>query len=210
MHDHGEPPNGAALVVSVAGEPTRGWLVGPAYAALRPAFWGLPRRELRSTVERIVVATGSGQLDAVGCELAERLAGALPTLRISLIRGPDAQGSPPAGIEKTDAPESLVEPLLQSDLAVTAGGQTMLEAVATGLPCVALPLVDNQRAQVATLVAAQAVRQAGTPDEAIAAVRELMDDPEGRRRLGSSGQATVDGYGALRIAFEVASLMEQT
>jgi UDP-2,4-diacetamido-2,4,6-trideoxy-beta-L-altropyranose hydrolase len=212
MHDYGDPPEGAALVVAVAGEssgrpPTR--LVGPTYAALRPAFWGLPQRETRPTVERILVATGSGQLDELGCELAEALGNALPAAEVTLVRGPDVQGPAPAGVETLDAPESLFEPLLQVDLAVTAGGQTMLEAAATGTPCVALPLVDNQRPQVAMLARAGAIWPVDTPDEAVGAARELIDDGAGRQRLGAASQRTVDGYGALRIAFEIARLEDQ-
>lgn len=215
MHDQGEPPQGAVLVVDVGGEgpdSSARRLAGPAYAALRPMFWGLPRREPRATVERVLVTTGSGHFGALGCELVEALVAALPTVQVSLVQGPEARGTPAAGIDVLTAPESLLGPLLQADLVVTAGGQTMLEAAATGAPCVALPLVENQRPQVATLSGAGAVHVVDPPsaDEATRAARELVDDLGARRRLGAAGQAVVDGYGALRIAFEIERLGEGT
>jgi UDP-2,4-diacetamido-2,4,6-trideoxy-beta-L-altropyranose hydrolase len=213
MHDHGDPPEGAALVIAVAGETSdrrKGWLTGPSYSALRPAFWGLPRREPRTTVERILVASGSGQFDALGCELAEMLAEALPAVQVSLVRGPEAKGAAPAAVETLTAPESLLGPLLGSDLVVTAGGQTMLESAATGVPCVALTLADNQCRQLAALADAGAVRPVHPPTPAgtMAAVQELIEDDAARQRLGAAAQAAVDGYGALRIAFEISSLAE--
>jgi spore coat polysaccharide biosynthesis predicted glycosyltransferase SpsG len=212
MHDHGDPPDEAALVVSVAGKgldegPER--LIGPAYAALRPCYWGLPVREQSSNVERLLVTTGSGQLDALGCELAHALLRAVPSLEVSLVRGPDAHRPAPEGVSTLAAPESLLKALLHADLVITAGGQTMLEAAACGVPCVALALVDNQRAQVALLAGKGALRSIDAANEAVAVVGELMADRATRQRLASVGQATVDGYGAFRIAFAIDKLTEQ-
>jgi spore coat polysaccharide biosynthesis predicted glycosyltransferase SpsG len=213
MHDHGAPPERAALVVAASDEDlgTPHQLAGPAYAALRPAFWGLPERKLRATVERVLVATGSGQFDPLGRELAEALTVAILAIRVSLVRGPYATGPAPTGVEELVTPESLAEPLLQSDLAVTAGGQTMLEAAASGTPCVALPLVDNQRGQVATLSKRGAVRAVDpvTVTSVTAAVLELVEDFPTRRRLASAAQKAVDGDGALRIASEIAKLVRE-
>jgi spore coat polysaccharide biosynthesis predicted glycosyltransferase SpsG len=214
MLDQGTPPDGAALVVAVASANTGSAphrLAGPAYAALRPDFWDLPERRLGERAERVLVTTGSGQFDPLGCELAEALAVALPASRVTLVRGPQAAGPAPTGVDELVAPESLAEPLLQSDLAVTAGGQTMLEAAAAGTPCVALPLVENQRRQVATLSELGAVRAVDpvTVTDATAAARGLVEDFSARRRLSSAAQKAVDGGGALRVASEIAKLAEQ-
>jgi spore coat polysaccharide biosynthesis predicted glycosyltransferase SpsG len=160
-------------------------------------------------VERVLVATGSGEFDALGGELAHALAAAAPALQVWLVRGPDARGAAPDEVSTLSAPDSLLTPFLEADLVVTTGGQTVLEAVASGAPCVALPLVDNQRPQVAVLADAKALVRVDTPDEAVVAVGDLIQDGAGRRRLGSVGQATVDGYGALRIAFAIERLAEQ-
>jgi spore coat polysaccharide biosynthesis predicted glycosyltransferase SpsG len=211
MHDYGAPPADVALVVTVAGEassngPRR--LTGPAYAALRPDFWGVPERQLREGVERVLITTGGGQLDAVGCELAQALAEALANVSVSLVRGPDATAAAPDGIETLDAPRSLVEPLLRSDLVVCGAGQTMLEAAAAGTPCIALPLAENQRRQGVRLAELGAVRLIDPPDVSgvTAAALELMHDVAERRSLSREGQRSVDGYGALRVAFEIARL----
>ena len=160
LHDFGEPPPEAALVVSPAGEdagPDGHRLTGFGCVALRPMFWGLPQRKLRQKVGRILVTTGGGNLESVGHDLAGRLADALPEARVALVRGPHGRLDPPDGWTHR-FPDSLLVPLLQADIAVTAGGQTMLEAAAIGTPCVAVPLVENQTRQASLLAQIGAVR----------------------------------------------------
>jgi len=210
MHDHGGPPEDAALIVSMtsAGPADGKCLSGLTYAALRPGFWGLPSRVLGNRVQRVLVSTGGGEFGTVGLELAQALTAALPATAVVLVRGPYGASEIRPDVETIDAPESLLEPLLAADLAVTAGGQTMLEAAATGTPCIALPLVDNQRPQVEHLGDLGAVRVVDPPSatETAAAALALVDDPEARQTLSRCGQQAVDGYGALRVAFEIAQL----
>ena len=213
MHDHGAIPEGAALVVSTSAPPPGGHaarLIGLEYASLRPAFWGLPRRVLRSSIEDVLVTVGSGLFAEVGSEIAAALAAGLPHARVTLVCGPYATNSGPAGVALLDAPDSLLHPLLQADLAVSASGQTMLEAAAAGTPCVALPLVANQREQALRLADHGGARVVDPPDpgEITAAAVELAESAHARRELSLNGQRAVDGYGALRVAFYIARLAE--
>jgi UDP-2,4-diacetamido-2,4,6-trideoxy-beta-L-altropyranose hydrolase len=211
MHDYGSVPEGVSLVVSAVAQPsgsaaTR--LSGLEYAALRPGYWGLPRRELDGDVMRVLVTVGGGRLAEVGGEFALAVAEELPGSRVTLVRGPHASVDAPAGIETLDAPESLLWPLLSADMVITAGGQTMLEAAAAGTPAVASPLVDNQRRQALRLAEVGAVRLVKDPDpgEVAATVSELACDSAARDALSRHGQQAVDGFGALRVAFQIACL----
>lgn len=211
MHDHGVIPDGAAMIVSVAGDDDAGGrsLTGFEYAPLRPQFWGLPARSIRENVERVLVTVGSGLLADAGGPIARALTAALPDARVTLVRGPDSDTETPGGIETLEAPTSLLEPVLDADLVVSAAGQTMLEAAAAGTPCIALPLADNQRPQAERLSEAGAVRLVDPPAPAAVnkAARDLCADPEARRRLSHAGQRAVDGYGALRMAFAISQLI---
>jgi UDP-2,4-diacetamido-2,4,6-trideoxy-beta-L-altropyranose hydrolase len=210
MHDFDSPPEEAALVLTTAGAKTaKGRAVpGFAHAALRPGFWGLPARVLGEGVHRVLVSTGSGHFDRFGVEVARALTTALPASGVAMVRGPYSAGDVPLEVETIDSPESLLEPLLSADIAVTAGGQTMLEAAAAGTPCIALPLVDNQRPQLELLGSLGAVRVVDPPSatEVVAAAEALTQDRDTRRTLSRAGQQAVDGYGALRVAFEIAQL----
>ncbi len=211
MHDYGDVPAGAALVVSPAGSPSsddNAWLSGLAYAALRSGYWGLPTRSLDERVRHVLVTTGSGHFANTGRNLAQLLAETLPEATVALVRGPHAPIAALPGVEVLHAPYSLLEPLLAADLVVSAAGQTMLEAAATGTPCIALPLAENQRPQAVRLAELGAVRVVDPPrgEDVTAALFELAQDVEARRALSRNGQRAVDGYGALRVAFEIARL----
>jgi spore coat polysaccharide biosynthesis predicted glycosyltransferase SpsG len=183
MHDFGAVPPGTPLVFASG---------NLREAPLRPPFWGLPRREVRERVERVLVTTGGGALQDAGVEIARGVR-ALTDAAVALVRGPHATFAPPEGVELVDAPSSLLDELLAADVVITAAGQTALEAVATGAATIALPLVDNQRRNADALAAAGA---AIVGDVAIPGY-------DARVALARRGQTAVDGFGALRIAFKI-------
>jgi spore coat polysaccharide biosynthesis predicted glycosyltransferase SpsG len=214
LHDQGVVPIGTALVVTTvehAADSGIRRLAGFEYAALRPAFWGLPPREIGPTVAEVLVTTGSGAFAEVGVELASAAADALPKVHVSLVRGPYAGGTVPDGLTVLNSPESLSGPLLASDLAITAGGQTMLEAAAAGTPTIAVSLIANQDAQSTGLAARGAVELVDPhPATVAAAVAALDGSVDARRRLSHNAQREIDGYGALRVGFAIARLAESS
>lgn len=96
--------------------------------------------------------------------------------------------------------------LLRADLAVTAGGQTMYECLATGIPAIAVRTADNQARQLRAAVRHGAVLdggQVGTeahPGELQRSLVDALASASLRRRLSATGMRLVDGRGALRLA----------
>ncbi|HLM27100.1 MAG TPA: hypothetical protein VK304_09045 [Thermoleophilaceae bacterium] len=179
--DEEEPPPGAQLVIGPRG------LAPPRYACLRRAYWTPPVREAGQEVRRVLVSTGAAT--AAG-PLAREVAAALPTAEVRMTGSEDAPGVTAIG-----TPETLREELEACDLAVTGAGQTMLEALATERPVVAVVTAPNQRGQAEALSGAALVT-----DDGPAAAAALARDRERRRDLASQGRATVDGQGAHRVA----------
>lgn len=212
LNELGAQPSGAALVVNTTRPAgcSAGRLEGLVYAALRPPFWGVPRREVADSVRHVLVTTGGGDLSGLSVSLAELAMNALPDASIELVRGPYAAFSAPAGVEVLDAPESLLQALLRSDIVLCAAGQTTLEAAAVGTPALAIVLAENQVQNAALLARSGIALTAAAGDEAtiVATLRRLASSEPLRRELSSRGQAEVDGYGAFRIAFEIARLAD--
>jgi UDP-2,4-diacetamido-2,4,6-trideoxy-beta-L-altropyranose hydrolase len=210
LHDWTEPPREAALVVSTSGagpaEDERR-LYGLRYACLRPAFWGLPPREPRTDVRRVLVTIGAGDGNGAGTELAAAARTSLPHAHVRLVVGPYAQAEAPEGVELVRGSETLLHELLAADLALSAGGQTLLEAVACGTPTAAVEVADNQRRQIRQLEATGAVETVENAARAERVLRALADDPRRRTELAARGQEAVDGYGALRVAYRIARLV---
>lgn len=209
VHDVGAPPPGARLAVSVGGveaPPGGEALCGLAYAPLRAPFWGLPARAPSERVSRILVTTGGGALPDAAMSAAATVREAVPRETAVRVVAPAGSGAAlPAGVVPVAPQPSLLDELLGADLVVSAGGQTALEAAATGAPCVALPLVENQRGNARALEAAGAALVPAN-DELGKAVAGLAGSAEARARLTRRAQAAVDGYGALRIAFRIERL----
>jgi len=210
LHDEGEPPAGADLIVSVAGVAAPAGaevLSGLLHAPLRADYWDLPPRRVADRAGRVLVTTGGGVFPEVALAAAADVAAALPGARVGLVRGPYMDLAPPTGVELVDAPASLRDELLAADIVVTAAGQTALEAAATGAPTLAMVLVANQRANADALAAAGAVRLVEGPGAQLrATLAELAGDGAERAALARRAQAAVDGRGAGRIAARLAAL----
>jgi spore coat polysaccharide biosynthesis predicted glycosyltransferase SpsG len=203
FHDQGQPgPPPGARVVALAGS-EGAWAAGPRYACLRPEFWGLEPVAPAAAVGRVLVAAGSGVSGGAGAAAAAVLA-AVPGAEVRLVVGPYAGDGVSDGVVAVRAPGGLRDELRAADLVVTAAGQTMLEALCAGVPCVAYAAVENQRAQL-ELMASGAAVQASDPGSLGAAVAALAQDHARRGALAARARETVDGFGALRLAARIAA-----
>ncbi len=90
-----------------------------------------------------------------------------------------------------------------ADLVVCGAGQTMLEALATARPVVAVVMADNQRAQAEAVAGAALVSDAARAPEAAAG---LAGDAARRAELSAQPPA-VDGRGAHRVADALLDLL---
>jgi UDP-2,4-diacetamido-2,4,6-trideoxy-beta-L-altropyranose hydrolase len=199
-------PEPGAADVTIAPEGASGGaggqvLAGPRFACLRRPFWNLGPRRIRDLPGLVLITTGGGDLGGlagrVAAQLRERVAG------LELVWGPGFDSEPPPGVTVLELPASLLEPLLRADAVVCAGGQTMLEAAATGAPALVLEGAPNQRRQIAALAGLGAVvpvREKEVPAE----LDRLLESTSLRRDLSRRAQAAVDGRGALRVAAELA------
>jgi len=200
-------PTAADVVIAPenGSEPSGQVLAGLSFACLRRPFWDIGPRQVQDTPQRVLITTGGGDLGGLGRRIAERLRESFPSTELELVWGPGFGGEPPAAVTVLDRPASLLEPLLRADAVVCAGGQTMLEAAATGAPALVLEGAPNQRAQIASLAARDAIMPVGE-EEVPAALERLLGSASLRRQLSGRAQEAVDGRGALRIATELEAL----
>jgi spore coat polysaccharide biosynthesis predicted glycosyltransferase SpsG len=109
---------------------------------------------------------------------------------------------------------SLARELRACDVAIVAGGVTLYEACALGVPAVAVPVVAAQRATVEGFAARGAVLAAPLASAARGAsvglvadhVATLVSRPDLARRQARVAGAIVDGKGATRVARALAWL----
>jgi spore coat polysaccharide biosynthesis predicted glycosyltransferase SpsG len=207
--DFGEAPVGVALVLDPA------YRIASARPAVRTAL-RVSRPVLLDTAPPaparrggdVLISTGS--VDPAACApLVAAVQAELPEAEIELVRDPHADREAPEGGRAIVEPgENMLEALIGADLAVTGGGQTMLEACAVRVPSLAAALVDNQSRNVAALERRGAVVAIDPSDpEAVArTIRALAADVTARAAISRAAQGAVDGGGAARVAAELEKL----
>lgn len=220
MDDTGSFPLPAHVVVNSAlgfqpPRPDNGtlYLLGPRYALLASEFAGPPVRS-RTRVGRVLLVLGAATRAPLMAVLARAARRALPEALLDVVVGPlgdDPEAVRQAlvdvgGVTLHIVPESIHPLMLDADLAVTAGGVTLIELAATGTPTVGVCLAQNQQANLVGLAAARALRFAGfaedpgLPGAVEGALAELAADAGRRQKLGERARQLVDGLGARRVA----------
>ena len=204
MHPPPEP-HAADPHVDMSGEPSASGPGGIAFASLRNPYWsGAGDRDSTTEVSSILVTTGGGDAGGPVGDLAVRVRDSVPRATVRMVRGPQSTSAVPDGVDAIDAPGGLRPLLAAADIVVTAAGQTMLEALATGAPTVALVRADNQRRQAA-LVGSLGGALIEDDESLPFTLTALARDPDRRADLSTEAAALVDGLGAHRLADHVLS-----
>jgi UDP-2,4-diacetamido-2,4,6-trideoxy-beta-L-altropyranose hydrolase len=210
--DHGRGVD-ADVIVSPGLADTDGRLAGPRFAPLAPVFETAPSRTWPLVVERALVVLGGATPAALMATLVRAARRALSAAAIDAVVGPagdvDSVTRALVGVANVTvhAARADLRPLmLAADVAVTAGGVTLLELAACATPAVAVTLAPNQVPNVRQLAAADGVVPAGDAtapgiaDVVEETLRDLNEDRARRRALGEAARGVVDGGGARRVA----------
>jgi UDP-2,4-diacetamido-2,4,6-trideoxy-beta-L-altropyranose hydrolase len=191
------------------------FLLGPEYSLLRPEFWKVESRIVNKTAKNILVTLGGADpynLTPRVLKLLDEIPG---TFSVTALIGPfftnvmDIQASAERAdgrIKLVHSPDSVCNLMLESDLAVSAGGQTLYELACTGCPTIAVRIAPNQDRQLQVFEESGFIRIAGHgEDDSIIdaigdAVFSLLQDCQARSSMSAAGQRLIDGQGALRVA----------
>jgi spore coat polysaccharide biosynthesis predicted glycosyltransferase SpsG len=182
---------------------------GCSMAMVDPAVVAARRREIRAQQPTVFVALGGGYRTAYARRVAlavRRRCDARIVVAGGFVRVPRALRDGKA-VRWIGPQRSLIPWLAAATVAVVAGGITLYEACAIGMPTVALALVAPQRAAVCALATRGAVdavsrERAVLPeaDRVADRVVALLNDPARRAQLARNAQRTVDGRGTQRVA----------
>lgn len=248
IHDLGLAPIASDLAIDgslahsvtqpQSAEARRSWpagelLLGPRYMVLDPALLqeiAAHRRVLApgtrelSEGRRVMVSLGGGPRLEAGLTIARAIAEAYADTRVTLATGFTARASHIATghprVRLLESPGVLRCELARADVAVLAGGVTLYESAALGVPAVAVAVVPAQWPTVRAFDRIGAARAAGLlhtssrerPLRVIArvvrAVGELLANDEALATMAMTAREHVDGRGAIRVATALKKLME--
>lgn len=196
-------------------------LLGPRYAILNPRT--VPTRDGRRPGRKpspgvrtdVVIALGGGPRRAAALAVARTLLRQRPGLRLAIAGGfvPGVTAPHAPGIDWIE-PADLGAALAASRVALVAGGVTLYECLALGVPVVASAVVPSQAPTIAAFARLAVVLDGGSirsgqSSQAAASVLRLLDDARLQRRQRSRGRRVVDGRGADRVARAIVRLAER-
>lgn len=196
------------------------WL-GPAYAPLREQFQGIDYK-FRPVAENVLITTGgSDKYNLAGSILEavltkEDTAEYTRELHYHVVSGAfnpnyhfleEMAGKYP-NIHLYQNVTNMAELMEKCDVAITAGGSTMYELCAVGVPIICFSFVDNQELIVENFYKKNLVAYGGNylkEKEAFSgnvarALTELVKDEKLRQEFSRKARQLVDGQGAERIA----------
>jgi len=196
-------------------------LLGARYAMLGAPYTGVTSREISPEIERVVVGIGlDDSNDATGLALqaielamsgkccVDVILGSISVNAGTIREMTEARSNWNLYLD-ADEPWRLA---MQADLAITGGGQSLLERLALGIPSIGIAIADNQAPALAGAEAAGAIVNMGpladlSVDMLSSSIRNLARDRKRRALLASSGQQLVDGHGAARTAAHLNKLV---
>ena len=193
--------------------PIAGLALMPSYSVVDPSLARL--KLLRDGVQRprsanasagrtrVLIALGGGaHVFSLAGHISRVLAERVEGVTVVAAAGFAGRSRKPAltGGRWISAPAGLKKEFARATVAIVAGGVTLQEACAAGVPAVALPVVPAQRPAIRWLAARGAVVAPARVDAVGPCVARLIADRRRRRRLSSAGRRAVDGRGALRLA----------
>jgi spore coat polysaccharide biosynthesis predicted glycosyltransferase SpsG len=175
-------------------------------------------------VERILITVGGSDAQGLSARLADLACRGAGGGVLDVVVGPFVTDVAPlealaasrrGRVRLHRSPQQMRDLMLNADLAISAGGQTLFELAATATPTVAVQVAPNQAPNLRALAARGALWLAGEPsdpglDESVVAGIGALREAAIRARMGDRGRAAVDGRGTARVAEAMLDVFSRT
>ncbi len=189
------------------------YLLGTQYIPLRKAFWQESRKHIRKSVRKVMVTFGGEDPAGMTHKVVDLFRKKFTEIELAVVVGKGFKGeflaNPGEGekIKYVFYPDdgAMRELMLDADLAVSAGGQTLYELARTGVPTITFAVAENQSNNIYGWEKAGFIKNAGYCYDpgALENLEKLimeLSDENTRLSMSLSGNALVDGKGAMRVA----------
>ncbi len=190
------------------------YLLGTKYIPLRKEFWCISEKVINETMKTVMITFGGDDMRGLTHRVLDILNEEFPQLikKVIVGRGFNEQNIKNIENMKDDRTEIVYFPsakvmkdiMMKSDIAISAGGQTLYELARIGTPVVAIAIADNQLCNVLGWAKVGFIEYAGwwedrhIFDKIAESVRKLLPMSERERRY-LIGRRFVDGKGSFRV-----------
>lgn len=188
------------------------YLLGTKYTPLRKEFWEVPEKKIKEKIESIMVTFGGDDARNMTPKIMNLLNKEYPDLKKNIIVGKAFHNIEEINKE-VDENTNLIyysdagrikEIMLESDIAISAGGQTLYELARIGVPTVGVCVTENQLGSIREWDKTGFLENAGWYNEnnIIKRVDRFLKHLENiklRETKSKIGKKFVDGKGIKRL-----------
>lgn len=183
------------------------YLLGQKYSILRKEFWKVPKKKNNKRVKNILITLG-GKLEYKNLTLkivkfldkeypefckyvvSNSVSTNLSSKRIKVIVSASAR--------------KMKDLMLESDIAISASGQTLNELARIGVPTIAIGVAENQKNNIKGFMKGGSIKFAGWHEDSkilnkIENCMCIMGKDYKRKKVSNAGRKLIDGMGAKRI-----------
>src|SRR3972149_2095106 len=192
------------------------YLLGSRYIPVRREFWEVQERRTRNSIESVIITFGGDDSRNMTPKVLKLLVDNYPELTKNVIVGKGIQDINVLEEIKDNNTNLLHYPnaegmkniMLESDIAISAAGQTLYELARTGVPTIAIAVADNQLNNIKGWHKAEFIEYAGwwkdgdVLDNTLNCLKKV-EKKSIRERMSKIGCLIVDGRGAERIVQKI-------
>lgn len=170
------------------------YLLGEGYIILRKEFWNIPEKKISKKVKNVLITFGGMN----NYDLANKIADFLKekfNIKIYIV---DSKNN------KLSA-EEMLNLMLESDVCISGGGQTINELARVGVPTIGLCLAENQKFNLMGWKSLGFIEDVCWDNEDESLIEKIYNSfnrllsYQKRKKLNKIGRSFVDGQGAKNI-----------
>lgn len=197
----------------------RNYLLGPKYIPLRKDFWQSREKQIKSDIQSVLITFGGQDLSNLTPRILRFLVRNQPELNKKIIVGGGFKNldliyeAKDMNTEIYNSPSSaeMMRVMFESDIAISAAGQTIYELARVGVPTIAISIAANQKNNLAGWIKEEFLSVEFNNDTVNLENRLLVVFNNYKKRdirfkLSTIGRKKVDGLGARRV---VQSILDQ-
>ncbi len=192
------------------------YLLGCRYFPLRREFLDNIEKQIRGNIETVMITFGGDDARNMTPRVLRLLAKKYPDFAKNVVIGNAFKNIEEIRAESDDKTilfysldaKGMKEIMIESDIAISLGGQTLYELAAVSVPTIAVAVAENQLNNVKSCQEAGFIQYAGWwADrhiiESIFTRLKLLQDRDVRERMVKIGRSLIDGNGASRVVEEL-------
>ncbi len=186
------------------------YYTGLKYFPLHNKFQNVPKKKIKEKVVNILLTFGGADPKNYSTKLLKILRSIDLNLEITLIIGAGFSKEHYNDVIKEEAENisikininNMNEQFRKADLCICSAGNTLIEALTCGVPCIVLPQTKLENARAMALAKKERMINMGqsiSDKNLVKEIKNLMNDYSKRKKLSQNAQNYLDGKGIKRI-----------